>query len=83
MRLVLGLASTAVAAAAKTESLVLFLATEPAQEDEKSRIDEMLKRRDSRSSGQTIVWPQQRAILSTTSRNSLVILHIIYSMTSA
>ena len=43
MRSVLGLASTAVAAAAETESLALFLAIEPAQEKEVSWRDELLK----------------------------------------
>ena len=78
MRSVLGLASTAVAAAADTESLALFLATEPAQEDEESRKDEMLKRSNICTSGRTVVRPQQQAILSTISRDSLLILHIIH-----
>ena len=83
MRSVLGLASTAVAAAAETESLALFLATEPAQEKEVSWRDELLKRRNFRGSGQTVVRPQQRSNLSTKSCESLLLLHILYEMTSA
>ena len=51
VRSVFGLASTAVAAAAETESLALLLAAEPAQEDEVSIKDDMSEE------AQFTIWP--------------------------